>query len=353
MLTNIALRPLRKSGKVIGLPAHLQVEITNKCNLKCLSCHRDLLYPNTTSMSFEDFKKVYDDIQPSRINVSGLGEPFLNPDVFKIIRYAKQAGSSVNCATNFTVVGNKLDKLIESGIDQVKISIDAANRETFLKIRKKNLHDVVVENIIRLDKIKGEQGLKKPEVRFNFALQKENIDELFDTIELAKSLNVKSIYIQYLVYIDREGRKTKLVGDMTSGKIKSVLVKADKMSKSYGIRTNIDMWMREFRLFWNNMQPIEKFAPNKKYCYFPWFSSWIDADGTVRPCPIIPWKRGVALMGNSFKDNFTTIWNNKAYIEFRKAHAKGKRPNEVCETCIPPSLTTIFKIGTKLLPGNK
>jgi radical SAM protein with 4Fe4S-binding SPASM domain len=352
MLTNIALKSIRKSGKVIGVPAHLQVEITNKCNLRCLSCHRDLLYPDTTSMRFEDFKNVYDDIQPSRINVSGLGEPFLNPDVFKMITYAKQAGSAVNCATNFTLVGNKLEKLIESGIDQVKISIDAANRETFLKIRKKDLYNVLVDNIHKLNDLKRKLRVNKPGIRFNFAMQKNNIDELLDTIELAKQLHVPAIYIQYLVYIDREGRKGKLVGDLTPDKIKSVLEKADQLAKSYGITTNIDMWIRDFKLFWNNMQSKSMFVPNNRYCYFPFFSSWIDADGTVRPCPIIPWKKGVACMGNSFELGFKGIWNNKAYSEFRKAHAKGERPNEVCKTCIPPSLTTIFQIGTKLLPKN-
>lgn len=351
ILTNLTFRSVRQSGKVIGLPAHLQVEITNKCNLRCLSCHRDLLYPNTTTMSFENFVKVFNNVRPFKINISGLGEPFLNPDVFKIANYAKKCGSSVNCATNFTVVSNKIEQILDSGIDQLKISIDAASRETFLRIRKKDLYNVLVENIRQLNKMKEKRGVDKPGLRFNFALQKNNIDELLDTIELARSLNVKSMYIQYLVYIDREGRKTRLVGDLTQEKIKKVLLKADKLTKTYTIATNIDMWMREFDLFWNNMQPLEDFVPNKKHCYFPWFSSWIDADGTVRPCPIIPWKRDLAHMGNAFNENFSTIWNNEKYREFRRALSNGERPTEVCKTCIPSSMATIFQIGTKLLPG--
>ncbi len=350
ILTNIALRSVRKSGKVVGLPAHLQVEITNKCNLRCLSCHRDLLYPKTTTMSFENFKKVFNDVRPSKINVSGLGEPFLNPDVFKIIRYAKKAGSAVNCATNFTLVRNKIEKILDSGIDQLKISIDAADRETFHKIRRKDLYNVLIENIQNLNSAKEKHGIDKPDIRFNFALQKNNINELFDTIELAKSLNVKSMYIQYLVYIDREERKKSLVGNLTPGKIKKVLLKADKLTKSYKITTNISMWKREFDLFWNNMQPFENFVPNKKHCYFPWFSSWIDADGTVRPCPIIPWQKDVGHMGNAFNEPFKDIWNNIKYQEFRAALARGERPTEPCRTCIPQSLFNIFQIGTKLLP---
>jgi len=301
-------------------------------------------------MSFENFKKVFDAVKPLKINVSGLGEPFLNPDVFKIIKYAKKHGTAVNCATNFTLVGDKIEDLVNSGIDQLKISIDAAKPETFHSIRKLDLYEILVENIRMLNKIKQERGLKKPAVRFNYALQKDNIDELLDTIELAKSLNIKAVYIQYLVYIDREDRKAKLVGDITKEQLGDVLSKADSLFKQYDIVSNIDMWMRDFDFFWNNMRYIGDFEPNRRPCYFPWFSSWVDADGTVRPCPIIPWCRGVALMGNAFDENFVQIWNNETYREFRKTHVEGERPNEVCKSCIPPSLSTIFQIGTKLLP---
>ncbi len=351
MAVNMAFRLLKiKNRKLPGLPAHIQVEITNKCNLRCLSCHRDLLYPETTSMSFENFKKVYDEIHPARINISGLGEPFLNPDIFKIIEHAKKCGSAVNCATNFTLVGNKIDRLIESGIDQIKISIDASKKETFLKIRKKDLYETLIENIAELNRVKKERGVNRPDIRFNYALQKENIDELPDIIELAGSMNVRAIYIQYLIYIDREDRKDSLVGDMTAEKLMNVLHKADKTAQKNGIITNIDMWKRDFNLFWNNMQPSDLRIKNHRPCYFPWFSSWIDADGTVRPCPIIPWKKGTACMGNAFHESFLSIWNNSRYQDFRNSLVNGVRPNEVCEQCIPPSLETIFQIGTKLLP---
>ena len=66
-------------------------------------------------MSFETFRKIYDDIRPENINVSGLGEPFLNPEIFEIIRYAKSQGSIVNCASNFTKVSGKEEKIVENG----------------------------------------------------------------------------------------------------------------------------------------------------------------------------------------------------------------------------------------------
>lgn len=350
MALNLLLRKSRKSGKVFGLPAHVQVEITNACNLLCQSCHRDLLYPETTTMAFEQFKKIYDEIHPVKINVSGLGEPFLNPDVFKIICYARQGGSAVNCATNLTLVGDKIEEIVDSGIGQLKVSVDAATRETFLKIRKFDLFDTLIDNIKKINKVKKERDMSYPNIRFNYALQHDNIDELLPTIELAHTLDIRTMFIQYLAYVDREDRKSRLVGSMTREKIKKVMNEADAMTKKYGISTNIDMWKREFDFFWHNMQPGQYFSPEDKPCYFPWFSSWIDANGEVRPCPVIPWRKDIAIMGNVFKESFKSIWNNKQYCEFRRIHASGKRPSDVCRTCIPVSLSSIMQIGTKLLP---
>jgi radical SAM protein with 4Fe4S-binding SPASM domain len=302
-------------------------------------------------MSLAQFQKAYDEIHPSKINVSGLGEPFLNPQIFDIIKYAKSNGSAVNCATNFTAVQNKIDKIIDSGIDQLKISIDAATAATFLKIRKLDLHHTLLNNINKLNKMKEELQSPKPEIRFNFALQRDNIDELVDTVELAHSLGVKAMYIQFLSYVDREDRKSFLVGDMSPAKVKQVLQTADLLTQKYGIATNINMWMQEFDVFINNMQPLSQFQANNRPCYFPWLSTWVDATGDVRPCPVIPWQKGTGVMGNIFQDKFSTIWNNDKYRSLRQALRRGERPTDVCKSCVPVSLSTIFQIGTKLLPS--
>jgi len=308
------------------------------------------LYPDTTTMKFADFKKIYDEVRPENINVSGLGEPFLNSEIFSIIRHAKKNGSAVNCASNFTLVNEHLQEILDSGIDQIKISIDAADKKTFYQIRQRDLYKILVNNIKKINKLKKEQRIQQPILRFNYALQQDNIDQLINTIKLAHELKISSIYIQYLEYIDREDRKQKLVGRITYDKLRNTLMQANNIANKLHITTNINIWMKDFDLFYNKMEPRSYFKPNKKKCYFPWFTSWIDADGSVRPCPIIPWQRNVAVMGNVFKERFTDIWNNSKYKRFRKALARGERPTKPCETCIPQGLFNIFHVRTRMLP---
>ena len=304
-------------------------------------------------MKFESFRKIYDEVQPENINVSGLGEPFLNPEIFEIIKYAKKGGSAVNCASNFTLAGNKIDKIVESGIDQIKISVDAVDAETYHRIRTKDLYNTLIENIKKLNEKKKQLNIDKPILRFNYALQQDNIDQLTDTIKLAAKLNIPGIYIQYLEYIDREDRKDRLVGNITADKLKNTLLDADSIAKKMGVTTNINIWMKDFDIFFNKMRPEKEFIPNTKKCYFPWFSSWVDADGTVRPCPIIPWQRNEAHMGNAFEEKFSDIWNNEKYQALRASLARGERPIRPCKTCIPQSLSNIFHIQTQLLPRKK
>jgi len=301
-------------------------------------------------MTFNNFKKLYDEIRPENINVSGLGEPFLNPEIFTIIRHAKKSGSAVNCASNFTLVSEHLEEILDCGIDQIKISIDAADSETFYQIRRQDLYATLVNNIKRINQLKAAKGIQKPTLRFNYALQHDNIDQLIDTIKLAHQLKVSSIYVQYLEYIDREHRKQKLVGSITRAKLLNTLVQANGIANKLNITTNIRIWLKDFDLFYNKMQPRSYFKPNKKKCYFPWFTAWIDADGSVRPCPIIPWQRNIAVMGNVFKEQFSDIWNNSRYKRFRHALARGERPTEPCKTCIPLGLLNILHVRNRMLP---
>lgn len=343
----------RRGATVTGPPIHMQVETTNACNLRCSTCHRDLIYPETTMMSFDVFTKIYNDIRPENINVSGLGEPFLNPEIFEMIKYAKSQGSIVNCASNFTRVSGKEEKIVESGIDQIKISIDATDRETFKKIRKVDLYDSLIGSVKEVNRIKAEKGINTPALRFNYALQQDNIDQLEGAIRLAHELGVPGVYVQYLEYIDREDRKEKIVGDITAEKLRDTLLRANSVAEELGISTNLNIWMRDFDMFVNKMGPAEDFKSNDKKCYFPWFSSWVDADGTVRPCPIIPWQRDVACMGNVKEQPFQEIWNNKKFKAFREVLARGERPTGPCRTCIPQSIFNIVHIKTRMLARQK
>jgi radical SAM protein with 4Fe4S-binding SPASM domain len=313
-------------------------------------CPRDKIIKKPETMAFKKFSYIYDQIEPLRINLSGLGEPFLNKHIFKMSSYASENGSVVNLPSNFTLASKYLDKIIDSGISQIKVSIDAANRDTYLKIRGVDRFDEIVDSIKKLNYLKAKANILKPAIRFNFAVQNENIDEVVDFINLSYSLKVDTIYFQYLEFVGLEDRKPKLVDKLNTQKLKQHLTKAAAAASKKRINTNLSVWLRDLNLYHNKMQSIENFKPNKRKCYFPWFSTFIEANGDVKPCPVVGWKLNEGKMGNIFRENFKDIWNNARYRKLRKEFKNRRRPFLPCDTCIPQNIFNLRLIFSKMLP---
>jgi radical SAM protein with 4Fe4S-binding SPASM domain len=313
-------------------------------------CPRDGLIQKPDAMTFESFKYVYDQIKPRRINLSGLGEPLLNHDIFKMSSYAGENGSVVNLPSNFTLAGKYLDQIHGSGISQIKVSIDAANRDTYQKIRGVDEFDEIVDAIKTLNHLKIAAGLRKPAIRFNFAVQDENIEELVDVVDLSHRLKVNTIYFQYLEFVGIEDRKPKLVDKLKTRTLKRNLTAAAAAASKGKIHTNLSVWLRDLELYDNKMQSIENFKRNHRKCYFPWFSAFIEVNGDVKPCPVVGWELNVGKMGNIFQDNFSDIWNNASYRQMRKDLKQGRRPFPPCGTCIPQNIFNLGLIFMKLLP---
>jgi radical SAM protein with 4Fe4S-binding SPASM domain len=346
IIPDIILKPLN----VKHLPFHVQLETTTACNLKCMSCPRADLIETPKSMELETFKKIFDQIKPKRINLSGLGEPLANKDIFKISSYASQNGSIVNFPTNFTLARKLMNKFVGSGIAQLKISIDAASREIYLKVRQADKFDEIIEAIRDLNNLKADANGKKPEIRFNFALQKENVHELLDIVELADTLEVKSIMFQDLQYIGMEDKKPALVGDLSFDKLIQNLNTAAHMASHKKIKTNLHIWLRDFDLYKNKMGSVEIFKPNNTICYFPWFSTYIEINGNVKPCPHYMFVGNEGVMGNIFNEDFKSIWNNDLYKDFRKALKSRTRPFTPCKNCVPQKLSNLIHFTFKMLP---
>jgi radical SAM protein with 4Fe4S-binding SPASM domain len=350
MLLNLLPNIIFQPASVRHLPVHLQVEPTNKCNLVCIMCPRDGLVQNSERMPLERFRFIYDQIKPRRINLSGLGEPLLNKDIFKMSSYAGNNGSVVNLPSNFTLAGNYLDRILGSGISQIKVSIDAANRGTYLKIRGVDKFDEIVDSIRTLNHLKSNAGMSKPAIRFNFAVQDENIDEVVDAIDLSHRIGVDTIYFQYLEFVGIERRKPKLVDRLNARTLKRNLTAAAAAASKRRIHTNLPVWLRDLHLYDNKMQSIDKFKRNHRKCYFPWFSTFIEVNGDVKPCPVMGWELNEGKMGNIFQEDFHAIWNNASYRQLRKDLKKGRRPFVPCETCIPQNIFNLGLIFWKLLP---
>jgi radical SAM protein with 4Fe4S-binding SPASM domain len=211
--------------------------------------------------------------------------------------------------------------------------------------------ELVLATLEELRREKERRRAALPMVRLNFALQADNLEELVPLVESAPELGAASLYVQYLDYVEMDDRKGPLVEGLTRDALERVFRRARETCRRLGITHNLDIWLRDLDLYVNKMGPPESFRPNRRVCWFPWISTFIEANGDVKPCPIFVWKRGVGRMGNLGEEEFRAIWHGGPYREVRRALRRGERIHAPCRQCIPQSLGNIYNLFTKLHPG--
>ena len=145
-LTSVASKALcRTIGGVLDtvkrrFPAVVRLETTNACNACCLICpHRQMQRPITT-MDKGLYARLIDECVAAgcrKIHLHNFGEPLLDQQLEDRIAYAKQKGIRlVRIFCNGSLLSpDRARRLIEAGLDEVKVSLDGATREEFERIR--------------------------------------------------------------------------------------------------------------------------------------------------------------------------------------------------------------------------
>ena len=118
-----------KKNILNGFPIHLDIEATSACNFLCTMCPRTEMMENKTFWKVENFDmKTYEKIVSEgvlkglrSIKFQYLGEPLVNKNLVKMIKFAKRAGVvDVMFNTNASLLTEKKSKeIILSGVDKV------------------------------------------------------------------------------------------------------------------------------------------------------------------------------------------------------------------------------------------
>src|SRR6201999_470852 len=125
-------------------PVCLYLEVTNRCNLLCETCPRtfEALEP-PQDMTWELFTKIVDQVPDvARVVLHGVGEPMLVKDLPRMVRYLKDRGVYVLFNSNGTLLTKANGQaLIDAGLDELRISLDAAESSVFQMVRGKDMFD--------------------------------------------------------------------------------------------------------------------------------------------------------------------------------------------------------------------
>lgn len=176
-------------------PSKIQIQTVNLCNASCIMC------PLSTSkkkkpevMSNELFEKIIKEIVQEQSPFTFVflylqNEPLIDKDIFKKIKLIKQLSNGkilTGLITNGSLfTPDKIKEFEESGLDQIRFSIDAFTEDMYNKIRKGLDFKTVLNNI---DNILHSNC--DTELCVGFVRQKDNILELKDFKKFWKKKNV-------------------------------------------------------------------------------------------------------------------------------------------------------------------
>ena len=322
----------------LKLPKVLYIETTNRCNLRCKGCilYRGNWEPDR-DMTLPDLIMITDQLPAlERATLHGVGEPLLNTELCRMIAHLKKRNVFVLFNSNGILLGEeRQNAIIGTGLDELRISLDAASPEGYKIIRNSNKFDRIVQNLRNFLKLLKNRRAVTPRLSIWFLGTKENIAELPALLRLAAEIGIDEIHLQRLVYFqDHDGyglaKHEKTLRDSNDEDLE-LIHDSRLLAAQLGIRFNASG-------LGNPLESVQTDSAAKlpwSKCYRPQTLMYITANGNVLPCCISPFATidySSIILGNVFEASLAEIWSGPKYSGFRE-QLQTETPPKCCRGC--------------------
>src|SRR3978361_617657 len=317
-------------------PVCLYLEVTNRCNLLCETCPRtfeDLEPP--ADMSWELFTRLVDQVRHWAGGVRcGGGEPMLVKHLPRMIRYLKDRGTYVLFNTNGTLLNpKKFQEIIDTGLDELRVSLDAADRASYAAIRGKDFFPRIVRDVGKFTAYQRQMGVDNPRVSLWLTGLKETVEQLPEFVRLSARMGVREVHLQRLVFNDTgfgKARPEYSLFESTQHNEQAAIEAATAIGAELGVTLDAS----------GATEPglsLKRAADDKPWatCRRPWSLMYFTAHGRALPCCIAPFSaRGYEnyTLGDATQTTLRDIWNSPAYRGFRSS-LLGENPPMPCQGC--------------------
>lgn len=290
-----------------GYPFILQIEPTNICNLECPLCPagQRKLGRKLRHMKLEEFKSIIDDMESYLLLLVlwNWGEPFMNPSLPEIIRYAAERDIRTVTSTNAHFLNDDayVEAMLKSGLSTLFVAIDSTCNDSYQAYRKRgSLNKVLsgLQNLVAIKKRIGSETL----INMRMVIMKQNEHELSKLRRLARKFGadwfgVKTVHISY----------DETIPD-------SEIVAVNPKYRYYAYKPN-------------TYERIRVSATCRKV----WEMAGIFSNGDVIPCCYD--YNNTRKVANVFEQPLTEIWNGPAFQELRKQVHNQMQSLPLCRQC--------------------
>lgn len=304
-----------KNGFIPDFPITVTLELVNRCNLNCIMCYTQNHDEEKESLGMDRIRRVLDECERHDLPalVLGLGsEPLLFKGAQGVMAEAADRGiMDIFLGTNGVLLTEEMSEfLVERQIARVEISLDAASRETYLKIRRKDEFDRIERNIRKLIEIKRRRGSALPVIRLCFCVMDLNKHESQDFVDKWQD---EVDYVDFQRFID----------------FKSV----DELRETGTVRG------------------IETLQVKELHCAYPFNSLNVWASGNVTPCCTFFARNPALSVGNINEQSLEEIWRGEKINEIRRQLLTGDL-NPTCKVCLSQRDVAAFEHVQATTPGD-
>ena len=327
-------------------PILIELDPSNACNHSCPFCisghihfakFKGTEFFNRAIMGEKNLMNLVKEIVTMNIqaiNWTGGGEPTMNPNLKKAIKYIRENSKiKMGMFSNGTMLKkfDMFDELAKS-LTWIRISLDAGNEKSYNDLRvtnKNNDFKTVIENIKELIRVK--KLASNLCIGTGFVVTKDNYNEIIEFAELFKDLDVD--YCQFkpeIVQIEREGGVDRSKEQISSNFwLHDVVDVLEKAKSILGNKFECNAYKLEDLI----MNP-DNYGRNYKECLGSQLQPCIGADGNVYVCTNHRGHKNYAY-GNIFEKSFKEVWNDlksrKCVMQQIETKEKFSKCSQLCK----------------------
>ncbi|MBI4864293.1 MAG: radical SAM protein [Candidatus Riflebacteria bacterium] len=313
-------------------PSHVEIELSNRCNLACVQCLRATgKIGEEGGMSLVTFQRVLEQF-PCVVTVAlnGFGEVFLNKEFLPIVRWinASRPWVRVVITTNGTFFTPRMvEELLSVRVARLDVSLDAASPQTYLAIRRAPQFDRIVEGVRLLLEERRRRGMHHPTVGFNFIILDKNLDEVPAMVQLAHDVGVDRITairgeFSPWGYSNQQLRPRH--------EVVAILDSAQRLADRLNVQILENILCQT--------DHVDDFLPGLRrfngYCDSFWNNIRLDYQGNVMLCCFSPLASDFSY-GSVLEKGWDAIWNGPIFLDARQKANAGTFVAKACATCRP------------------
>jgi len=283
-------------------PSLIDIELTNKCNFKCLMCPTGTKMSKRKqgTMSREIFDKIATEIKQYKtpVRFSRWGEPLLHPDLIFFIQEFKKEGILCHINTNGSLLTSDIiTSFLQIPLDSIKISFQGVTRETYTEMRNIDLFEFLLNIIKEIFEKRGSNLL--PFISASTTITYENRDQV---LQFKKQISP---------YVD----------DITIGRTVLEYMDVEKIKLSSDEKKTLEKLKQQESVVKKHPECIEVFDKLS-----------INWDGTVSAC--CGDFDNVMMIGDIKKDSLKSIWQSKKMHAYRLLLSEMRHDDlPLCKTC--------------------